>query len=465
MAKDDRFKHKRTSVSGKVPKPEDLVVSQLAVNFPDKKLYTKDAKGNVINLSGDEPIIVVDRIVEDANTSFSVNDKAKYLVQKANVSAFTGLSQQLSDALARSIHAQQVVTFTVTGSPNKDGSFTLLGRTVSYTNGQVPANLAGVIATELTFLQVGSDSLLKANSVTRNGAVVEMTYRMFQEYDKIPEIDKDGFKVTSAITTVGGNGDHLWGVIKSDGSQWLVDEVAENINFSVVAERSAPQRLVHVADPTLRQILPEIQLDWIKAGEYPTKASPKTVTTSKQVHVTPSVVEDMIEGVYERDGFAALDPRRTPSLSSSDYDEGKTFFVVRDGSVSLDGTSVDLKATDSLIWYGNIWTTHPREDHPQQHRHVVDQVSHGFSTGDVVYFQQSTTSYKKAKADLADTSGIVAVVEKVNDNQFYAVFSGIIDQIPNLTIGQTYYLSQTTEGAFTASAPSFWYCEVRLPMY
>lgn len=43
---------KRSSVSGKVPLATDLQTGELAVNLADKKLYSKDASGNVITVGG-----------------------------------------------------------------------------------------------------------------------------------------------------------------------------------------------------------------------------------------------------------------------------------------------------------------------------------------------------------------------------------------------------------------------------
>lgn len=43
---------KRSSVAGKVPLAADLQTGELAVNLADKKLYSKDASGNVISVGG-----------------------------------------------------------------------------------------------------------------------------------------------------------------------------------------------------------------------------------------------------------------------------------------------------------------------------------------------------------------------------------------------------------------------------
>lgn len=43
---------KRSSVSGKVPATTDLDVGEIAVNLTDKKIYTKNAGGTVVQLGG-----------------------------------------------------------------------------------------------------------------------------------------------------------------------------------------------------------------------------------------------------------------------------------------------------------------------------------------------------------------------------------------------------------------------------
>jgi len=44
---------KRSSIAAKVPTSQQLDVGELAVNLTDKKLYTKDASGNVVSISGE----------------------------------------------------------------------------------------------------------------------------------------------------------------------------------------------------------------------------------------------------------------------------------------------------------------------------------------------------------------------------------------------------------------------------
>ncbi len=53
-------KTKRSNVSGKLPQSTDLKVGQLAINFPDKKIYTKTPEDEIINLGATDLSLVVD---------------------------------------------------------------------------------------------------------------------------------------------------------------------------------------------------------------------------------------------------------------------------------------------------------------------------------------------------------------------------------------------------------------------
>ena len=47
---------KKSSVEGKIPDAADLAIAELAVNLKDRKLYTKDADGNVVALGGEAQV-------------------------------------------------------------------------------------------------------------------------------------------------------------------------------------------------------------------------------------------------------------------------------------------------------------------------------------------------------------------------------------------------------------------------
>jgi hypothetical protein len=48
---------KRSNVAGKVPTPAALEVGELALNFPDKKLYTKEPGGTIVELAPADPLL------------------------------------------------------------------------------------------------------------------------------------------------------------------------------------------------------------------------------------------------------------------------------------------------------------------------------------------------------------------------------------------------------------------------
>lgn len=84
---------------------------------------------------------------------------------------------------------------------------------------------------------------------------------------------------------------------------------------------------------------------------------------------------------------------------------------------------------------------------------VKNQVAHGFTVSTVVY--HDGTSWKKAKGD-ASTTVAQAIVSKVVDTDNFVVsYSGVVE-IPShgLTIGEYYWLDQTTAGSITSTQPT-----------
>src|SRR5262245_4195970 len=62
-----RVQHKRSSVSGSVPNAADLAVGEIAINFPDRYMYTKNGANAVVRLNGFFPLTPpVDEKVGDA---------------------------------------------------------------------------------------------------------------------------------------------------------------------------------------------------------------------------------------------------------------------------------------------------------------------------------------------------------------------------------------------------------------
>lgn len=55
-----KYKHLRTYTPGKIPLPSQLLEGQFAINIPDKKIYTKDSNGDIIDLTDYVPTDVID---------------------------------------------------------------------------------------------------------------------------------------------------------------------------------------------------------------------------------------------------------------------------------------------------------------------------------------------------------------------------------------------------------------------
>ena len=45
------YKHKSSNVTGKVPVAGEILEGEIAVNFPDKAIYTKTPSGEVVRLN------------------------------------------------------------------------------------------------------------------------------------------------------------------------------------------------------------------------------------------------------------------------------------------------------------------------------------------------------------------------------------------------------------------------------
>lgn len=83
----------------------------------------------------------------------------------------------------------------------------------------------------------------------------------------------------------------------------------------------------------------------------------------------------------------------------------------------------------------------------------INQSSHGFSVGNVLYYTGS--AYAKAKSDAESTAEVVGIVSAVAGVDDFTICSGgYISGLSGLTAGTVYYLSDVTAGALTATEPT-----------
>ncbi len=81
----------------------------------------------------------------------------------------------------------------------------------------------------------------------------------------------------------------------------------------------------------------------------------------------------------------------------------------------------------------------------------VNQISHGFSIGEAVYFDGS--EWLKAIASGSDTLGI-GIVSSVDDGDNCTItFTGIVSGLSGLVAGEYYFVSTTTPGGLTSTKP------------
>jgi hypothetical protein len=84
---------------------------------------------------------------------------------------------------------------------------------------------------------------------------------------------------------------------------------------------------------------------------------------------------------------------------------------------------------------------------------VITQTAHGLTGGDVVRYTGS--EYTKAKSDSAQNAEVVGIVAQVIGNdEFILSLGGYLAVFTGLVSGVVYFLSNSTAGALTATAPS-----------
>lgn len=84
---------------------------------------------------------------------------------------------------------------------------------------------------------------------------------------------------------------------------------------------------------------------------------------------------------------------------------------------------------------------------------IVTQALHGFSVGQIVYF--NGTEYALAQANVSADAEVIGVVETViNINSFALLVNGYITTLSGLVAGGTYFLSDTVAGQLTLTEPT-----------
>jgi len=74
MANKNTFKHKRSSVPGRIPDTANIAVGEIAINFADRLIYTKNTTGNVIVIAYGSFESVSGNIIPSQNVQFSLGN-------------------------------------------------------------------------------------------------------------------------------------------------------------------------------------------------------------------------------------------------------------------------------------------------------------------------------------------------------------------------------------------------------
>jgi len=84
---------------------------------------------------------------------------------------------------------------------------------------------------------------------------------------------------------------------------------------------------------------------------------------------------------------------------------------------------------------------------------VVSQNSHGFITGNVIYYNPLISQWQLAIANSANTLG-VAIAKVINTNSFEAVFGGVLSGFTDLSAGHYYFVSDVSAGELVDIEPN-----------
>jgi len=184
------------------------------------------------------------------------------------------------------------------------------------------------------------------------------------------------------------------------------------------------------------------------AGAY-TATDPTTVG-----HVSkPVFIADTTTTAY-----LTLDMRgliRTSGASSSPLTTKGDIYVYGTGNARLPvGTDTYVLTADSAETTGLKWAAGGGGGGTGTgFTKTVNQSTHGFSVGDLLYMV--TTTYTKAIATSAAASEVIGIVSAVADvDNFTLQFGGRVTGLTGLTAGTTYFLSPSSAGLATATEPS-----------
>jgi hypothetical protein len=81
----------------------------------------------------------------------------------------------------------------------------------------------------------------------------------------------------------------------------------------------------------------------------------------------------------------------------------------------------------------------------------ITQTAHGFSVGNVIRY--NGTTYVLAQADVSTNADVEGIITAVTTNTFTLTLDGYVTGLAGLTAGTDYFLSATTAGLLTATAP------------
>jgi hypothetical protein len=197
---------KNSNVVGKVPTPADLGVGELAVNLADKKLYSKEPGGTVVEIGKDASIVPWDQ-----TASYVANDLVSYqgsvYRSKGTIPSGTPWTASLWDRIGAVTVAAAAPATPKTGDLWYDD--TKDGRTYVWDGTQwvdaAPASNLGISAFDATQTYALNDQVIQSGKLyVAKGAVPPGTFQPTQWNAVDDYVQKAGDTMTGQLVVPGG---------------------------------------------------------------------------------------------------------------------------------------------------------------------------------------------------------------------------------------------------------------------
>ena len=218
------IQHKRSSIAGNKPDDTQIAVGELAINFPDKTIYTKDANGQIIEVGESSPWVETVDGIEYVDGKVGISEELTF---ETSVETHSLEAKESSVGMGPWVYSEQVRSPVPTSYPYHQGCLTLYGggNFISFSNfgqqstwqsysddGGYNWKSAGIVPKPLTIVMGG----VYAETIGKWVVVSAYTGVSNKDEDLIIHSD-DGINWTVSAGTSG----YCWRDVATDGNRFV----------------------------------------------------------------------------------------------------------------------------------------------------------------------------------------------------------------------------------------------------